>query len=81
MENAHRKRKSSRRVDDSPSEIPHQGGEGAENFGVYSMTASSYDDKNALKSESQPGGYYCVWMQNCLSFLPCLCLSHLLKGH
>ncbi|MQL90415.1 hypothetical protein Taro_023015, partial [Colocasia esculenta] len=50
MENALRKRKSSRRVDDSVTETSLQGGDGAENFGIYSMSASSYDDKNALKS-------------------------------
>uniref|UniRef100_A0A1D1YVS6 Paired amphipathic helix protein Sin3-like 3 n=2 Tax=Anthurium amnicola TaxID=1678845 RepID=A0A1D1YVS6_9ARAE len=50
MDNAQRKRKSSRRVDDSVTETSHPGGEGAENFGVYSMSASSYDEKNALKS-------------------------------
>ena len=49
---AHRKRKSSRRVDDMTVEAPHHAVEGTETFGAYSMTASSYDDKNALKSES-----------------------------
>ncbi|CAA6665487.1 unnamed protein product [Spirodela intermedia] len=78
MENAHRKRKSSRRVDDSPSEVPHQGGEGAENFGVYSMTASSYDDKNALKSVYTQEFNFCEKVKDKLhadtyqEFLKCL---------
>lgn len=44
------KRKSARRVEDSPAEHSHQGGEGDENFGTR-PTSSSYDDKNAVKSE------------------------------
>lgn len=43
------KRKSARRVEDSPAEHSHQGGEGDENFGTR-PTSSSYDDKNAVKS-------------------------------
>lgn len=48
-----RNKPSSRRIEDSLTEQTHQqGGEGAENFGMYSISASSFDDKNALKSES-----------------------------
>ncbi|PKA53860.1 Paired amphipathic helix protein Sin3-like 4 [Apostasia shenzhenica] len=43
-----RKRKPSRRLDESADQI-HQI-EGAENFGIYSMSGSSFDDKNAIKS-------------------------------
>ncbi|KAK8956962.1 Paired amphipathic helix protein Sin3-like 4 [Platanthera zijinensis] len=43
-----RKRKPSRRVDDAPG-LMHQG-EGAESFGMYSMSTSSFVDKKALKS-------------------------------
>ncbi|XP_008782411.3 paired amphipathic helix protein Sin3-like 4 [Phoenix dactylifera] len=51
LDNGQRRRKlSSRRVDDSVGEHLHQGGESAENFGMYSISASSFDDKNALKS-------------------------------
>ena len=44
------KRKVARRVEDSVSDKMNQGGEGAENYGMRPMS-SSYDDKNALKSE------------------------------
>lgn len=47
-----RRRKPSRIGNDAMPEQLHQGGEGAENFATYSISASSYDDKNALKSES-----------------------------
>ncbi|KAG1342737.1 hypothetical protein COCNU_05G009660 [Cocos nucifera] len=51
LDNGQRRRKpSSRRVDDSVGEHLHQGGESAENFGMYNISASSFDDKNALKS-------------------------------
>ncbi|XP_010936783.1 paired amphipathic helix protein Sin3-like 4 [Elaeis guineensis] len=51
LDNVQRRRKpSSRRVDDSVGEHLHQGGESAENFGMYNISASSFDDKNALKS-------------------------------
>ncbi|XP_008787938.2 paired amphipathic helix protein Sin3-like 4 isoform X1 [Phoenix dactylifera] len=51
LDNTQRRRKlSSRRVDDSVGEHLHHGGEAAENFGTYSISASSFDDKNALKS-------------------------------
>ncbi|WOK93445.1 paired amphipathic helix protein Sin3-like 4 isoform X2 [Canna indica] len=51
MENAHRRLKlSSRRVDDSVVEPMQQGVDGAENIGMYSISTSSFDDKNALKS-------------------------------
>ncbi|KAI0488543.1 hypothetical protein KFK09_028379 [Dendrobium nobile] len=43
-----RKRKPSHRVDDDTPELMHQG-EGAENFGMYCMSAS-FGDKNSLKS-------------------------------
>ncbi|XP_020097203.1 paired amphipathic helix protein Sin3-like 4 [Ananas comosus] len=46
-----RNKPSSRRIEDSLTEQTHQqAGEGAENFGMYSISASSFDDKNALKS-------------------------------
>lgn len=44
------KRKVIRRVEDSVADQINQGGEGAENYGMRPMS-SSYDDKNALKSE------------------------------
>lgn len=44
------KRKVTRRVEDSVADQINQGGEGAENYGMRPMS-SSYDDKNALKSE------------------------------
>lgn len=43
------KRKPSRRVDDAP-DLMHQRGEGAENFGMYNMSAL-FGDKNSLKSK------------------------------
>ncbi|XP_010272120.1 PREDICTED: paired amphipathic helix protein Sin3-like 4 isoform X1 [Nelumbo nucifera] len=43
------KRKSSRRGEDSIAEQMHQGGEGAENFGMHPIS-STFDDKIALKS-------------------------------
>ncbi|XP_064949089.1 paired amphipathic helix protein Sin3-like 4 isoform X1 [Musa acuminata AAA Group] len=47
--NTHPRRKhSSKRVDDSVAEPMQQGGDGAD--GIYSISASSFDDKNALKS-------------------------------
>lgn len=53
LDNGQRRRnKPSRRADDSVNEHMRQSGEGAENFGTYSIAASSFDDKNALKSES-----------------------------
>lgn len=53
LDNGQRRRKpSSRRVDDSVGELLHQGGDSAENFGMYNISASSFDDKNALKSKS-----------------------------
>ncbi|XP_072965914.1 paired amphipathic helix protein Sin3-like 4 [Typha angustifolia] len=51
LDSAQRRRKPpSRRVEDSVAEQMHQGREGAENCGMYSISASSFDDKNALKS-------------------------------
>ncbi|URD83880.1 Paired amphipathic helix protein [Musa troglodytarum] len=51
LENSQCRRKiSSRRVDDSIAEPMQQGGDGAKNIGMYSFSASSFDDKNALKS-------------------------------
>lgn len=44
------KRKSARKIEDSTAEPLHQGGEGGENFGMHPVS-SSYDDKNAMKSE------------------------------
>lgn len=44
------KRKSARKIEDSTAEPLHQGGEGDENFGMHPVS-SSYDDKNAMKSE------------------------------
>ncbi|KAF8399358.1 hypothetical protein HHK36_015223 [Tetracentron sinense] len=49
MQRLPHKRKSGRRVEVSVAEQLHQGGEGAENFGMHPIS-SSYDDKNALKS-------------------------------
>lgn len=51
LDSGPRKRKpTSRRIEDSiAGQMPH-GGEGTEN-GMYSMSASSFDDRNALKSE------------------------------
>ncbi|KAK8964060.1 Paired amphipathic helix protein Sin3-like 4 [Platanthera guangdongensis] len=43
-----RKRKPSRRVDDDTG-LMHQGGDGAESFGMYSISTSSFVDKKALK--------------------------------
>ena len=40
------------RIDDSGTNQLHQGGEGAEKHGIYSISASSFDDNNVLKSES-----------------------------
>ncbi|KAF8407976.1 hypothetical protein HHK36_007116 [Tetracentron sinense] len=51
MQRLPHKRKSARRVEETVVEQLHQGGEGAENFGMHPIS-SSYDDKNALKSES-----------------------------
>ncbi|RWW27330.1 hypothetical protein GW17_00008245, partial [Ensete ventricosum] len=49
--NTHPRRKhSSKRVDDSVAEPMQLGGDGAD--GIYSISASSFDDKNALKSKS-----------------------------
>lgn len=44
------KRKLGRRMEESTAEQSHQGGEGDENFGMRPVS-SSYDDKNAMKSE------------------------------
>ncbi|URD83875.1 Paired amphipathic helix protein [Musa troglodytarum] len=53
LENSQCRRKiSSRRVDDSIAEPMQQGGDGAKNIGMYSFSASSFDDKNALKIPS-----------------------------
>lgn len=46
------KRKPPRRLDDTAAE---HGGEGAESPGIHPISASSYGDKNALKSE------YAAW--------------------
>jgi len=52
LDNVPRKRiKPSRMGDESVTEQMHQHGDGGENFGTYSISASSSDDKNALKSE------------------------------
>lgn len=50
MQRLPHKRKSSQRVEDSVAEQFQQDGEDAENFGMHPIL-SSYDDKNALKSE------------------------------
>ncbi|XP_039121136.1 paired amphipathic helix protein Sin3-like 4 isoform X2 [Dioscorea cayenensis subsp. rotundata] len=50
LDNVQRRLKPSRRVDDAMTEHLHEVGEGAENFATFSISTSSYDDKNALKS-------------------------------
>ncbi|KAJ6845405.1 paired amphipathic helix protein Sin3-like 4 [Iris pallida] len=79
LDNGQRKRiKPSRRVDDSGTEQMHQSGEGAENFGTYSISASSFDDKNAIKSAYTEEFHFCEKVKERLSpetyqeFLKCL---------
>jgi len=65
LDNVHRKRsKPSRMGDESVTEQMHQHGDGAENFGAYIISASSFDDKNALKSEFSI--YLAVFIKICV---------------
>ncbi|XP_020268792.1 paired amphipathic helix protein Sin3-like 4 [Asparagus officinalis] len=50
LDNLPRKRSKPSRRDESVTEQMLQNGDSAENFGTYSMSASSFDDKNAWKS-------------------------------
>ncbi|KAJ0971557.1 hypothetical protein J5N97_019516 [Dioscorea zingiberensis] len=50
LDNVQRRLKPSQRADDAMTEQLHEVGEGAENFGTFSISTSSYDEKNALKS-------------------------------
>lgn len=61
-----RKRKPSHRVDDDTPELMHQG-EGAENFGMYCMSAS-FGDKNSLKSK-----FVIFLIQKCIFQVNCCC--------
>ncbi|KAJ6814157.1 paired amphipathic helix protein Sin3-like 4 [Iris pallida] len=74
----HKRIKHSRRADDSVPEQMHQSGESAENFGIYSISASSFDDKNAIKSVHMEEFIFCEKVKERLSpetyqeFLKCL---------
>ncbi|XP_077217558.1 paired amphipathic helix protein Sin3-like 4 [Tasmannia lanceolata] len=82
LDNLHRvphKRKPGRRADDCVSEQLHQVGEGAENFGMHTLSTSSYDDKNALKSVYTQEFHFCEKVKEKLrnadtyqEFLKCL---------
>ncbi|WOL03842.1 paired amphipathic helix protein Sin3-like 4 isoform X2 [Canna indica] len=51
LDNAQCRRKlTSRRVEDSLAEQMQQGADGTENMGMYNISSSMFDDKNALKS-------------------------------
>ncbi|KAJ6838532.1 paired amphipathic helix protein Sin3-like 4 [Iris pallida] len=74
----HKRIKHSRRADDSVPKQMHQSGEGAENFGMYSNSASSFDDKNAIKRAYVEEFSFCEKVKERLSsetyqeFLKCL---------
>ncbi|XP_077222252.1 paired amphipathic helix protein Sin3-like 4 [Tasmannia lanceolata] len=82
LDNMHRvphKRKPVRRADDSIADQLHHGGEDAENFGMHTLSASSYDDKNALKSVYTQEFHFCEKVKEKLrnadtyqEFLKCL---------
>lgn len=79
IDNVPRKRsKPSRRGDESVAEQMHRNGEGAENFGTYSISPSSFDDKNALKSVYTQEFHFCERVKEKLhaetyqEFLKCL---------
>lgn len=73
LDNVQRRLKPSRRVDDAMTEHLHEVGEGAENFATFSISTSSYDDKNALKSEYFHAIVYGnMYMHGSISFAPML---------